>query len=111
MRKTKVKEKDEGTGKPAVKPVSFTANEQDILKHAEKQGGFSYYVKRLIREDMEKGRAGTLAGVDVSNLLALLKNGELNVNNQNISDSQEELLEQKPKLSKNAIASIMNIAD
>ena len=42
--------------KKNVKQVSvrFYPSEQDIFDHMEKQGGRAAYIKRLIREDMEK---------------------------------------------------------
>lgn len=37
--------------------VQFTPNERDIAEHALAQPTFSGYVKRLIREDMERTNA------------------------------------------------------
>ena len=40
-----------------VKPVSFKQDDMDIIEHLKINGydkGFSYYVKRLIRDDMSK---------------------------------------------------------
>lgn len=39
------------------KTVQFTPNERDIAEHALAQPTFSGYVKRLIREDMERTNA------------------------------------------------------
>lgn len=36
------------------KVVRFYPADADILMHAERQGAFATYVKRLIREDMER---------------------------------------------------------
>ncbi|MEF2855826.1 hypothetical protein ACTQY8_05470 [Collinsella bouchesdurhonensis] len=36
------------------KVVRFYPADADILRHAERQGAFATYVKRLIREDMER---------------------------------------------------------
>ncbi|ABQ23642.1 hypothetical protein [Clostridium kluyveri] len=38
-----------------VKSVSFKDSEKDLLEFAEKKGDFSNYVKKLIKEDKEKG--------------------------------------------------------
>lgn len=36
------------------KPVSFKGTEIELLEFALTKGGFSYYIKNLIREDMKK---------------------------------------------------------
>lgn len=38
------------------KVVRFYPGDADILAYAERQEAFATYVKRLIREDMERGR-------------------------------------------------------
>ena len=37
--------------------VSFFPADKDIFEHMEQQGGRSSYIKRLIREDMERSQA------------------------------------------------------
>lgn len=47
--------------KSNVKQVSFKKNEGDLLEYIEKNNydkNFSYYVKRLIREDMNRNTPG-----------------------------------------------------
>ena len=38
--------------------VSFFPADKDIFEHMEKQGGRGSYIKRLIREDMEREQKG-----------------------------------------------------
>lgn len=38
------------------KVVKFYPTERDLLDYIERQGAFATYVKRLIREDMERDR-------------------------------------------------------
>ena len=42
--------------------VTFSPNEEDmkLLKHADSQGSFTSYVKRLIRDDMNKNGSNSL---------------------------------------------------
>lgn len=39
------------------KPVAFYPKDADLLEWAASQGAFATYVKRLIREDMERSRS------------------------------------------------------
>lgn len=87
--------------------VSFTATETSLIAWADRQGNFSNYVKRLIKEDMEKGCSNKDA------LQSILLNiiGEEGLKNifQNQTDASELAVttEEPPKVNKSKIKNIM----
>lgn len=87
--------------------VSFTATETSLIAWADRQGNFSSYVKRLIKEDMDKHGASSNALQSV--ILNLLgEEGLKNIfqNSTNISELAVEK-EEPPKVNKSKIKNIM----
>lgn len=84
--------------------VSFTATETGLIAWADKQGNFSAYVKRLIKEDMEKHGMSTNPLQSV--LLNLLGQDGLKDIIQN-SVNPKEQIEEPPKVNKSKIKNIM----
>lgn len=72
--------------------VCFSANDVDLLKHADMQGSFSAYVKRLIRADMKQESNNNI------NINQLLSNGDilklLNVNTVEQQPPQQDIKEE-----------------
>ena len=59
----------------AIKPVSFKDSELNLLDYAEEQGGFSYYVKKLIKDDMlgvNKNQAPAVPQMTMEQLLQMI---------------------------------------
>ena len=59
----------------AIKPVSFKDSELNLLDYAEEQGGFSYYVKKLIKDDMlglNKHQAPAVPQMTMEQLLQMI---------------------------------------
>ena len=85
--------------------VSFTATETHLLAWADKQGNFSAYVKRLIKEDMDKQGLNTNPLQSV--LLNLLNQDSLKDIIQNNVNLKEQI-EEPPKVNKSKINKIMS---
>lgn len=89
--------------------ISFTATETSLLSWADRNGNFSAYVKRLIKEDMERSGASTnpLQSV-LLNLLSQEGLKDILQNNGNAEGfvSHEEP-EEPPKVNKSKIKNIM----
>lgn len=92
--------------------VSFTKEETDLIAHADKQGNFSNYVKKLIREDIEKvkssGNQGT-KDLTVESMLKLLSQQLVQNNQQPATEPKEQPRVEEPvkKANKGAIMNIM----
>lgn len=86
--------------------VSFTPDEENLLEHADKQGNFSFYVKSLIRADMEKNKQA-LSGNIQELLLGLI--GEKGLKDILQNDSKEVAVdkEEKPKANKSKVNNLM----
>lgn len=72
-----------------IKPLSFKANEVNLLEYAENQaGGFSYYIKELIRKDMQGGNVPPVSNIDIETLLKIMANQNKDTTtNQHIEES------------------------
>lgn len=76
--------------------VSFCEHELDLLEYADLQGSFTSYVKRLIREDKNRGNSTTALEMLLSNtdlVKALTLNKEILVDEDKKEVDEEAILD------------------
>lgn len=74
--------------------MSFKSTEKDLLDHADSQGGFSEYVKRLIRNDVNNAQSSlTLEQIEFIKTLLLppQNNNVKQDNNIKVADKNKAL--------------------
>ncbi len=96
----------------AIKPVSFKANEMHLLEYAEQHGGFSYYVKELIKRDMQGKQENTdnpaVSMEEIKKLLKMLEEQQKTDEAPNKIESKEV---EAPLIDMGAVAGILNSLD
>lgn len=74
-----------------VKSISFKDDEIKLLEHSDNQGNFSEYIKRLIKEDMEKGFKFTKD--QEAAIIELIKKYALAVKVEDIKEFDQEAID------------------
>lgn len=87
--------------------VTFTANDLHLLGHADRQGSFTSYVKKLIAEDLEKKSTSSV-------IESLLGNNDLikaliGLKQQELSVDLNEAVKEEEQVDENAINEMLDL--